>query len=196
MVQEEAQIRAAQRGSIEAFNTLVLTYQNQVYTIAFRILQDAAAADDICQDTFVTAFQKLNQFQGGNFRAWLLRIATNACYDELRRRKRRPIESLTQEDGNEEADLRLVSSAESPERYAQRQELHSAIEDCFNNLSDEHRLVVLMCDVQEYSYEEIAHVAQISTGTVKSRISRARSRMKDCLQTKGELLPSEYRLNE
>jgi len=188
-----AQIEAAQQGDTSAFNELVLMYQDRVYSLVFRILQDPASADDITQDTFITAFRKLHQFQGGNFQAWLLRIATNACYDELRRQKRRPTESIDADDYDAEADLRLSSVADNPENYTQRAELQSAIEDCLHLLSAEHRLVVMMADVEDYSYEEIAETAKISLGTVKSRISRARLRLRDCLRGKGELLPAAYR---
>jgi RNA polymerase sigma-70 factor (ECF subfamily) len=194
MVQEDAQIQAAKRGDVHAFNELVLTYQDRVYTVALRILRDPASADDISQETFVTAFRKLDQFKGGNFRAWLLRIATNACYDELRRHKRRPADSIDDDDYDMDADARLATGdAENPESHAQRAELKSAIELCFEQLSDEHRLVVTMSDVEEYSYDEIASVAKISLGTVKSRISRARANLRECLQASGELLPASYR---
>ena len=194
MVQENARIRAAKRGDVHAFNELVLSYQDRVYTVALRILHDPASADDIAQETFVTAFRKLDQFKGGNFRAWLLRITTNACYDELRRHKRRPADSIDDDDYDVDADSRLATGeSENPESYAQRAELKSAIEQCFEQLSDEHRLVVTMSDVEEYSYDEIASLAKISLGTVKSRISRARARLRDCLQASGELLPASYR---
>lgn len=189
----QANIRKAQQGDVEAFNQLVLAYQDHVYTAAYRIMGDAAAADDMTQDAFVTAFRKLGQFHGGNFKAWLIRIAINTCYDELRRTKRRPTESINNDDYDSEANPKLVSKADSPETYVQRSELRSAIEDCFELLSAEHRLVVTMSDMEDYSYEEIASAVNISLGTVKSRISRARMRLRDCLKTKGELLPSVYR---
>ena len=193
MVGELTYIEAARRGDVTAFNELVLEYQDRVYTLAFRIMQDSASADDIAQETFVTAFRKLDQFKGGNFRAWLMRIATNACYDELRRLKRRRTDSLDNDEQDEDSDPRLTSSSEGPEKLLQRAELQSAIEDCFAQLSEEHRVVVTMSDIEEYSYEEIAQFANISSGTVKSRISRARVKLRDCLRTKGELLPSIYR---
>lgn len=186
-------IQKAQQGDVEAFNQLVLSYQDYVYTATYRIMGDPSAADDMTQEAFVTAFRKLAQFQGGNFKAWLVRIAINACYDELRRTKRRPTESIDDDDYDIEANPKLVSKADTPETYAQRSELRSAIEDCFDRLSEEHRLIVTMSDVEEYSYEEIASMVKISLGTVKSRISRARMRLRDCLKNKGELLPSIYR---
>lgn len=193
MVGESALISAAQSGNLDAFNSLVLDYQDQVYSLAYRILGDPAGADDITQETFVSAYQKIHQFKGGNFRAWLLRIATNACYDELRRHKRRPTDSIDDDDYDIEADGRMTSTSESPESYTQRNELKTAIEECFEQLSDTYRLVAVMVDVQDYSYDEIADFANISLGTVKSRISRARASLRDCLKDKGELLPTLYR---
>lgn len=193
IVQEDLYLELAQKGDLNAFNELVLLYQDRVYNLTYRILQDPASADDLTQDTFVTAYRKLDQFKGGNFKAWLLRIATNACYDELRRHKRHPSDSIDSDEHDEEADLRLVSSEEGPESHVQRGELQAAIQECFEDLSGDFRLVVTLSDVEEYSYDEIASLANISLGTVKSRISRARAQLRDCLRAKGELLPSQFR---
>ncbi|NJL94336.1 MAG: sigma-70 family RNA polymerase sigma factor [Anaerolineae bacterium] len=194
MVQDEqTYLLAAQQGDVNAFNHLVLGYQDRVYNLTYRIMNDPASAEDLAQEAFITAFRKLDQFQGGNFGAWLLRIATNLCYDELRRRKRRPADSLEDSEVDEDADARLVSNDPPPEAQAERAALASAIEDCFSQLPDEYRLVVILSDVQEYAYEEIASTVNISVGTVKSRISRARARLRDCLRQKGELLPARFR---
>ncbi len=193
MVQEEFYLEAAQQGDVQAFNELVLHYQDRVYNMAYRLLQDPAAADDIAQETFITAFRKLAQFTGGNFKAWLLRITINACYDELRRRKRQRTDSLTDDDREEEADSRLISPAESPEGYTQRAELKSAIEHCFEQLGDAFRMVEILVDVEDYSYEEVATLTHVSLGTVKSRVSRARATLRDCLRQQGELLPAIFR---
>lgn len=188
-------ISAAKQGDLPAFNELVRQYQDYIYTVTYRIMGDPASADDMTQETFITAYKKISQFKEGNFKGWLGRIATNNCYDELRRLKRRPADSLEDRSTDEDADARLTSRDESPEQYAQRGELQSAIADCFGQLSDAHRMVVMMCDVQAYAYDEIAETAKVSLGTVKSRISRARSLLRDCLRTKGELLPAKYRSN-
>lgn len=193
VLQEQIHIRKAKQGDVEAFNLLVLTYQDYIYSTAYRILGDPALADDMAQEAFVTAFKKLSQFQDGSFKAWITRITINACYDELRRRKRRPTDSIDDDDYDIEANPKLISKTDNPENYAQSMELRSAIEECFRQLSEEHRVVVVMSDVEEYSYEEIASVVKISLGTVKSRISRARLRLRDCLKSKGELLPAVYR---
>src|SRR5947209_5785339 len=93
---EQQQIEAAQRGSLGAFNDLVRLYEERVYNLCYRMLGTPEAAADTTQDTFLAAYQALSRFRGGSFKAWLLRIATNACYDQLRRRQRRPTQSLDQ----------------------------------------------------------------------------------------------------
>jgi len=87
---ENALIQAARRGDLDAFNTLVLAYQHQVYNLAYRIMGEAAAASDAAQEAFISAYKNLKSFRGGSFKSWLLRIVTNACYDDLRRRKTPP----------------------------------------------------------------------------------------------------------
>lgn len=193
---EAALIRDAQKGDVNAYNTLVLHYQTQAYNVAYRIMGDADAAADATQEAFISAFKGILSFRGGSFRAWLLRIVTNSCYDELRRRKRRPQSSLDAlfVEG-EPSDTSLTSHTESPEGYTQRMELQRAIEDCLNALSDNQRLVAILADVEGYSYAEVAEVANLAIGTVKSRLSRARAQLRDCLMRLGELLPSAYRLN-
>lgn len=194
-------IAAAKRNDIDAFNHLILTYQDMAYSIAYRILQDEEAAADAVQTAVITAFRKLYQFKGENFKAWLMRIVTNACYDELRRRKRRPTVSLddieSESDGydyEQSVESTFTAPIETPEDAYNRSGLQEAIEDCLARLNEMHRTVVVFADVEGYSYEETAEILDISLGTVKSRLSRARERLRDCLQTKRELLPDAYRL--
>jgi RNA polymerase sigma-70 factor, ECF subfamily len=191
---ELALIQDAQRGDVNSFNSLVLHYQVSAYNLAYRLVGEPEAAADATQEAFISAYNHLKQFRGGSFKSWLLRIVTNACYDELRRRKRRPALSLDDMDGN--AEVQLIGKAEGPESEAQRNALNRAIQNCLDNLPDDQRVVTVLCDIQGYDYQEIALIAQVSLGTVKSRISRARQRLRDCLQGAGELLPESYRLNQ
>jgi RNA polymerase sigma-70 factor (ECF subfamily) len=192
---EQALIRAAQRGDLDAFNELILHYQNQVYNLAFRIMGDGDSAADATQEALISAYRALNNFRGGSFRAWLMRIVTNACYDELRRRKRRPASSLDALYVTDAAPGEvLVNGGESPEAYAQRQDLNRTLEAALQTLTPDQRVVIVLSDVQGYNYQEIAEITGVSLGTVKSRLSRARSKMRDLLLEQGELLPSLYRL--
>jgi len=189
-------IAQAQRGDVQAFNDLVLRYQVAVYNLAFRLLDDADLAADAAQDAFIAAFQHLQQFRGSNFRAWLARIVTNTCYDALRRRRRAPLslEALSAEGADQPA---LISdSDESPEQLAMRRALSEAIQACLNQLPLSFRTVAILSDVQDYSYDEIALALNLSLGTVKSRLSRARQKLRDCLRAVQELFPSARRLLE
>ena len=192
---EESLIHQAQQGDIVAFNRLVLQYQEMVFNVAYRIMGDPAVAEDVAQETFITAYQSLRTFRGGSFKSWLIRVATNRCYDELRRRKRRPQTSLDEIMDENESFAFLRSPGEGPEAHQQRVELALVIERCLKELPDDQRIVTVLGDVEGYDYQEIATITRVSLGTVKSRLSRARAKLRDCLQhLGGELLPSAYRL--
>jgi len=194
---EPALIAAAKKGDLDSFNTLVLNYQHQVYNLAYRIMGDPASASDATQEAFISAWKHMGGFRGGIFKSWLLRIVTNACYDELRRVKRRPassLESLYVEDPTPDAEL-PPSQLESPEAFTQRRELNRAIQAGIARLPPDQRVVLVLSDVQGMSYEEIVHVTGAALGTVKSRLSRARARLRDVLMEHKELLPVDYRLN-
>jgi RNA polymerase sigma-70 factor (ECF subfamily) len=190
---ETALIEAAQRGDVHAFNTLVLHYQDAVYGVAYRIMGDHDSASDAVQEAFISAYEHIKRFRGGSLKSWLMRIVTNACYDELRHRKRRPAAALDVLDYTDPAPL--VGRPEGPEARTERGELSEAIQDCINGLPDEQRVIVVLCDVEAYSYQEASDIAGVTLGTVKSRLSRARGRLRDCLRAARELLPREYRLS-
>lgn len=193
---EQALIRRAQGGDIPAFNTLVLTYQDSAYTLAYRVMDDPGSAADAVQDAFITAFQRISTYRGGSFRAWLLRITLNTCYDELRRRKRRPATPIEELPGAEMDDgPALPDASPTPEQIVQQGELNRAIQDCISRLGEMQRAVLVLSDVEGLSYQEIAELTGANLGTVKSRLSRARLSIRDCLQGVEELLPSIYRLN-
>ncbi len=191
---ETALIAQAQKGDVTAFNRLVLHYQESVYNVAYRIMGEPQMAEDVTQEAFIAAYHALNKFRGGNFKAWLMRIVTNRCYDELRRRKRRPQSSLDELTDDNESFAFLRADEDTPEQFQQRVELMLAIERCLELLPDDQRITAVLCDVEGYDYNEIAQITSVSLGTVKSRISRARARLRDCLQDVLELLPSRYRL--
>jgi RNA polymerase sigma factor (sigma-70 family) len=197
IIEEEGRlIEVARGGDLEAFNALVLHYQDVVYRLAYRLMGEADSAADAAQDAFISAFRKLDTYRGGNFKSWLLRIVSNTCYDELRRRKRRPTTALDDLPGGDSDDgPPLPAAMLSPEEVAQQGELGAALADCINGLSDDQRTVLIMSDIEGFSYQDIADGTDVQLGTVKSRLSRARLAMRRCLEAVQELLPEQYRLN-
>jgi RNA polymerase sigma-70 factor (ECF subfamily) len=196
---EIALIDSAQHGDLDAFNRLVLAYQNMVYNQAYRMVSDMDVAEDAAQDTFIIAFRKLGTYRGGSFKAWLLRIVTNLCYDELRRRKRRPttpLEPMDHDDDEIESPRWLSDPSETPEQTAERAELAKALQCCLDGLPADFRAIVTLVDIQGLDYSEAAQAMGRPLGTVKSRLARARTRLRDCLQGYTELLPASFRLME
>lgn len=187
-------IQAAQKGDLAAFNRLVMAYQGLAYNVAYRILGDADAAADACQEAFLSAFRAMRGFRGGSFKSWLLRIVTNACYDQLRYQGRRPVDSLDELAEVSEHSPKLVNGHERPEEHALRQELNDLIQQGIASLPADQRIVLVLSDVQGYAYQEIAEITDTSLGTVKSRLSRARTKLRDYLIQHQELLPAQYRL--
>ena len=182
-------IERSRRGDLEAFNTIVVAYQNQVYGLCLRMLGSPQAAEDAAQEAFISAFRNVGRMRGESARPWLLRIASNACIDEHRRRRRRPQVSLdvaSQED-EPERPLEVADPSAGPEQQALRGELREALQAELLSLPSDQRLAVILCDVEGLSYDEIATTMKSSVGTVKSRISRGRARLRESLRARPEL---------
>ena len=184
-------ITRSQSGDLDAFNAIVERYQLHVYNLSARIMGNMASAEDATQETFISAYRAIRRYRGGSFRGWLLRIATNQCYDMLRAMKRRPADSLDEALLN--PAFQVASSGDSPEQLSIRGELAEQIQRAILTLPEEQRVVIVLIDVQGYSYEETAQAAGASIGTIKSRLSRARARLRDHLKQHMELLPEEFR---
>ncbi len=196
---ELALIASAQKGDLDSFNTLVLAYQDALFNTALRILSDSELAADATQDAFLSAFKSINSFRGGSFKAWLMRTVTNACYDELRRKKRRPTTPLEPDtnDGDEMDSPRwLADNSMSPEQKLEADELEHAIQHCLDALPSDFRTVVVLADIQGLDYSEVASATRVPLGTIKSRLARARLRLRECLQGFWELLPASLRLDK
>lgn len=195
---EQALVNFARQGDLDAFNRLVLTHQELAFNVAFRILSDEDAAADATQTAFLSAYRSLGGFRGGSFRAWLMRMVTNTCYDELRRQKRHPstpLEPVMEEDDEEiESPRWLADDSPTPEEAAERAELDSAVTHCLEGLPTEFKVVVVMIDLEGLDYQEAAQAIGKPLGTVKSRLARARLKLRDCLQGFWELLPAKFRL--
>ncbi len=191
---EQALIAAAARGELRAFNQLIQQYQALAYNVAYRMLDDTDAAADAVQEAAIKAFRGLKTYRGGSFKAWFLRIVTNNCYDWLRARSRHGASSL--DDLAEDPDYAdaLVHPGEGPEAHALREELSAFITHSVNALPTDQRLTLILADIEGIPYQEVADICSVPLGTVKSRLSRARLRLRDLLMQRAELLPQRYRL--
>ena len=181
---ESVLIQSAKSGDHEAFNHLVLVYQDMVYNHAHAILGESDSAEDAVQESFIKAFRGLKGYRGGSFRAWLLRITTNTCYDELRRSNHRQDVDDWQvgEDGEEYELLDLLPSPElSPDAQLEQSELMAAIQRGLQRLPVEYRAAAIIVDVLGFDYAEAAASLGVPVGTVKSRLARARQGLRQYL---------------
>jgi RNA polymerase sigma-70 factor (ECF subfamily) len=197
IMDEQVLIRSAQTGDLDSFNSLVLAYQEILFNTALRILGDDELAADATQDAFISAFRNIISYRGGSFRAWLLRTVTNACYDELRRQKRRPttpLEPTSNDDEEIESPYWMADPDLSPEQVSEQAELEHAIQHCLDGLPIDYRSVVVLADIQGLDYNEVAVTLRKPLGTIKSRLARGRLRLRECLQDFWELLPAAFRL--
>lgn len=185
--EDENLIQSVRNGDLEAFNQLVLKYQDLAYNHANALLRDSFLAEDATQEGFIKAFQNIDSFRGGSFRAWLMRIVTNTVYDMLRRSQRQTTQPLFPADENDE-EIESVSWLADPNASVQetveRKELSVEIYRLLDELPEAYRSVLTLIDLFEMDYTEAAQALNIPLGTVKSRIARARLRMIDKINGK------------
>lgn len=191
---EEGLVRVASNGDLEAFNQLVLRYQDMAYNHAYALLGDSDSAEDATQDGFIKAFQAMKGYRGGSFRGWLLRIVTNSAYDMLRRSQRHPNQALYPEDENGEeieSATWLADPNASVQDKVEQHELSKCLYKVLDSLPDAYRSVLTLIDINEFDYSEAAETLKVPIGTVKSRLARARLQMKEKLRGKSRN-PSEF----
>jgi RNA polymerase sigma-70 factor (ECF subfamily) len=196
-IPEKTLIRAAQRGDLDSFNLLILRYQNLLFGIALRLLNDEDAAADAVQEALISAFRRFDTFRGDSLRSWLARVVVNACYDEMRKKRRQhsvPLEQFNSDGEEIETSYWLIDPESDPETQFESFELENAIQKSLDKLQPIYRLMLVLVDIEGLSYEEAALAARVPVGTVKSRLARARSQMQKTLQGAGELLPASYRV--
>lgn len=169
-------------GNMDAFEQLILQYERRVYTIAYKYMGNHEDASDMAQEAIIKAYQSIGSFRGdAAFGTWLGKITANQCLDELRKRKKQQTTSLEDTLELEEGSVKkeIESPAATPEEHAIRQETVSYMQMLIGELKEEYRAVVILRELEGYSYEEIADILSCSLGTVKSRISRARLYLKE-----------------
>lgn len=191
MNEEQTWIDAAREGDQEAFSRLVRLYEKRIFALTRRMCRNPSDAEEAAQETFLAAWQGLRFFRGdASFSTWLYRLASNACVDLLRREGRHRNAAGPSLD-DEEADLELPDRAPSPQQLAERAELRRQIEAGLAALPPDYRQVLILREIHQRTYEEIASVCQLDLGTVKSRISRGRQRLRKILLENGNFSESD-----
>ena len=177
--QEAAIVRKVLGGDANAFETLVLEYEKNVYNIALRMTGNSEDAADMTQEAFIKAYNSLQSFRGDSkFSVWLYRIVSNVCLDFLRSKNRRPTVSLSVEDDDgEDAQLDVADESQSPELLLDRKLTRDSVRRGLDSLPPDYRQILLLREIQGLSYDEIAQALSLEVGTVKSRIFRARKRL-------------------
>ncbi len=193
MLSEEQLVKKSLQGDVQAFEELVVQYHNKIYALAYRYMGNEEDAYDMFQETFIKAYKSLPSFKGqASFGTWIYRVASNVCLDELRRRKRRIVTlSLDEQagtlDGNE-GEKEIADTSSAADILYEQKEFSLYIQELLDQMKPEHKTVIVLRDIMELSYEEIAEVLNCSIGTVKSRLSRARKILREKLLER-ELLP-------
>ncbi len=193
MDDEKRSIEKSKNGNIEAFEQLIEPYQKKVFNIALRMMGNQEDASDAAQEVFIKIYKSISGFrEESSFNTWVYRIATNVCLDELRKRKRMNVvstDSLIQlTDG--EVNVQVEDKGLSPDKILEKKELIEEVKEALNHIKHEHKQVIVLRDIQGYSYKEISSIMQCSEGTVKSRINRARNAVKDILLKKRNIYRS------
>jgi RNA polymerase sigma-70 factor, ECF subfamily len=190
VLDEEKLIAEAAQGDLQAFNELVLTYQNMAFHHAYSLLGDPASAEDATQESFIKAFQAVRRFRGGSFRAWLLKIVTNTSYDMLRQSARYSAQPLFPEDENGdeiESPAWIGDPAGSVQEAVERSETAKELYRKLDDLPAAYRNVITLVDLYEMDYEEAAQALNVPLGTIKSRLARGRLQMQEKLKNKGRV---------
>jgi RNA polymerase sigma-70 factor (ECF subfamily) len=192
---EQALVARARNGDVAAFERLIAAYQKKVFNLAYRLSGDREDAADLAQEALVRVFRALGTFrERAQFSTWLYRIVVNVCLDHRRSRGRRQTVSLDAPVDGDEGQIPRQTEGDDldPAAEVERRELHSQVHEAIGRLNPEHRAVLVMRDIQDFSYEEIAAILGVALGTVKSRLNRARFALKEQLQAerRAELSPA------
>lgn len=193
---DERLVSLSKDGDLAAFNSLVHRYESPVYTLCLRLLGSHQAAEDAAQEAFLSAYRALPTFSGTNFRSWLFRIAANQSKDEWRRRKRKErAASLDELFEQLESPVDVPDAGPGIERILEMKEISAIVQRALLELPIDQRQAVILVDIQDYRYEEVARITGASLGTVKSRVHRGRERLRQVFSARPELLAAYRRLD-
>jgi len=184
-MEESRLIQRASNGDAAAFNSLMGMHERRMYAVALRMCGNPEDAQDCLQEAMLRVYRAISGFKAqSSFSTWVYRITMNTCLDELRKRKNRPNTSL---DSLLDSGWSPIDRGESPERRTMRREMRRSLMACMSELPDDMRAAVLLRDVQGYSYDEIASMLNVNVGTIKSRISRGREKLREKISARPEL---------
>ena len=187
---EKRLVELSVSGDVEAFETLIQSHQKKVYNIALRMTKNPEDAQELAQDALVRAFTSIKKFRGdSSFSTWLYRITINVCTDFLRKRNKAVLISMEQgaaANDNGQA-MQIPEETPGPEELAEKAQLKELLRDAMDSLADEDRQVLILRDMMDLSYKEIADTLNVNEGTVKSRINRARTGLKEIIIQRTEL---------
>jgi len=192
---EQLLLERSRSGDVAAFEILIEAYQKKIFNLAYRIVGNYHDAGDLSQEAFIRIFKSIANFkEQSSFSTWIYRITTNVCLDFIRKKKNRKVLSLDEEIHVKDGEMKrqAISDDPLPDEIVEKEELRGIVNSAINSLNEEQRLVISLRDIQGLSYDEIALVLDCPTGTVKSRINRARHALKNILLSKRELLSEEY----
>jgi RNA polymerase sigma-70 factor, ECF subfamily len=180
---EKKLIEKAKNGNSDAFGQLIYQYEQKIYAIAFKVFKNEADAFDVAQEICIKLYQKLDQFRFESaFSTWLYRIATNTAIDEYRRQKRKQTHESSYDEPidseNESMAIQIQDTSDTPEEAYLRKEKIKYVWDALQELTNDHKEIIILKDIEQKSYEEIGIQLSLSIGTVKSRLARARSSLK------------------
>ncbi len=192
---ERLLIKQSKSGSVDSFEKLIEDNRKKVYNIALRMLGNPEDANDVTQEVFLRVFKSMRGFkEQSSFSTWIYRITKNVCLDEIRKKKKNNLVYIDKEIeyGDGQVKMQLEDESETPEEAAERVELSVRVREAIAMLPEQHRILIILRDIQNFSYDEIAGVLKCPDGTVKSRINRARSALREILYSRKELFNEDY----
>lgn len=196
---EEELIQAAQKGNLEAYEVLISQYEKKIYALCLHLLKNSEEAYDAAQEVCIKLWKQLGTFKGqSKLSTWIYRMTTNQCLDILRKNKRKGQEIslfLDEELGEEEKLTDQTAIWQDISSHMEEKELGEVLKQGIGELKEDYRVIIVLRDIEQRSYEEISDILDISLGTVKSRLSRARSTLKKILEQNKEPYRSFFRHN-
>ncbi|MGL4363288.1 MAG: RNA polymerase sigma factor [Cellulosilyticaceae bacterium] len=188
-------IDEAKKGSVEAYEQLIKQYEHMIYAICIRMLHNEHDAFDVAQEVCIKIWRQIQTFEGNSkFSTWIYRVSTNQCLDTLRQKKRDLV--MYSEQDEEKQQIEVADTVNLIEEYVEEKVLQDVITIALKEIKEEYSAIIVLRDMQGYSYEEIGKMLELNIGTVKSRISRARNALKKILLQKKEPYQSFFRQND